>query len=354
MIKIFYSASLFLFFFFNSCCRSPDSLDLMTTQINQNVYTNINSVLIWQGGQLRYEHYFNGFGRDSLHDTRSSFKSITSLLMGIAIDQGLVRDVYQKVYSFFPEYQDSLQMDKRKKGMTIKNLLEMQSGYDCDEWDDVKDCESEMIKSEDWVKFSLSLPMKNDPGKVWAYTSCNPMVISGVIAKASGVSIMDFAKKFLFDPLGITGYTWTLDPAGHGMTAGSFYIRPLDMLKIGELVLDKGVWNGKRIVSEKWLEESTRTTIPIPDFSYVRFSRNTEAIPQPSFYGYYWYSETVKTKKFQEDLLFASGNGGQYIMIIKNLGMVIVFTQSNYNHWQAKRAFDLLIKYILPSFEPKN
>lgn len=331
--------------------RQQALFDSLTKAIEHNVYPNIHSVLISKGNNLIYEQYFKGFKKDSLHDSRSSFKSITSLLAGIAIDWGLIKDVNQKVYSFFPEYKTFDNYDDRKKNMTVKNLLEMRSGFDCEEFNDTKDCEDAMADSRDWVKFSLDLPMKNDPGKVWAYTSCDPMIISGVISHVAHISIMDFAKKYLFGPMGITNYRWTVDPSGHGMTAGSFYIKPNDMLKIGQMVKDGGMYKGKRIISAKWIKESTDATIPIPDFSFIKSSKSTIAIPQPTYYGYYWYREQLKTNAYAEDLLFASGNGGQYIMVIKKLDMVIVFTQGNYGKRQAKQAFDIVARYILPPYE---
>jgi CubicO group peptidase (beta-lactamase class C family) len=164
---------------------------------------------------------------------------------------------------------------------------------------------------------------------------------------------MDFAKKYLFDPLGIKHYRWTVDPSGHGMTAGSFYILSSDFVKIGQLILQKGMWNGQRIVSAAWLAQSTSTPIPIPNaFSFTSFSKSAVAIPQPSYYGYYWYKEEIRTTAFRENVLFASGNGGQYLMVIERLGLAVVFTQGNYNSWKAKKAFDLLAKFIIPAFEP--
>jgi CubicO group peptidase (beta-lactamase class C family) len=348
--------TLLLFVCFKANCQSQLNsrnalLKDMTNEVVANRYAKIHGILIAKNGKTLYEHYFNGFTRDSLHDSRSSFKSITSLLVGIAIDKGFIKDLNQKVYSFFPEYK-TIDDDLGKKEMTIKNLLEMESGFDCDEFsDNGVNCENTMDTTKDWVKFSLGLPMKNKPGKVWAYTSCDPMIISGILTNAAHMSVMDFADQYLFRPMGITHYKWTVDPAGHAMTAGSFYILPEDMLKIGCMVEDNGVWNGKRIVSAKWIIESTHTAIPIPDFSFVKISKSQVAIPQQAYYGYYWYSERVKTKDFTENVLFASGNGGQYIMIIKRLNLVVVFTQGNYDNWRAKRAFDILAKYILPVFE---
>jgi CubicO group peptidase (beta-lactamase class C family) len=326
-------------------------LQEMNTAIGQNEYTGIHSVLIARGNKLLYKHYYNGFNQDSLHDSRSSFKSVTALLVAIAIDQRLIKSTAEKVYSFFPQYTSFKNDDPRKRAMTVQNLLDMESGFDCEEFNDSKNCEDEMASNKDWVKFSLDLPMKNTPGTVWAYTSCNPMILSGVISRVAHMSVMDFAKKNLFDPLGIHHYKWTVDPSGNGMTAGSFFIRPADMLKIGQMVRDKGKWSGKQVISTKQIEAFTRATIPIPDFSFAKLAGSKIAIPQPTFYGDYWYREQVKTPILQEDVLFASGNGGQYIFIVERLDLVIVFTQGNYGSRKAKQAFDLLARYILPSFE---
>lgn len=324
----------------------------MTDSISHSHYPGIHSVLISKNNQLVYEQYFNGYTQDSLHDSRSSFKSITSLLIGIAIDKGFIKNVNQKVYEFFPEY-PSLKTDPLKKLLTIKNLLEMKSGFDCEEFNDTKDCEEEMSLTKNWVAHSLNLPMKNKPGEIWSYTSVDPVILSGVISKAANMSIMDFAKKYLFDPLGITSYKWTIDPSGNGMTGGSFYIRPIDMMKLGQLVKNKGVWKKKQIISKKWIAESTICDILIPDFSNMKSSRSKIGIPQPTYYGYYWYRETIKTNDFQENLLFASGNGGQFIFIIESLNLTVVFTQGNYGSFKGKQAFEILAKYIIPNFKTK-
>lgn len=326
-------------------------LDSLTLTARSNDYAGIHSIVISKDGKSVYEQYFNGWTRDSIHDSRSAFKSITSILVGIAIDKGFIKDVNQKVYSFFPEYNNFSGNNAWKKDMTIDDLLRMKAGFDCEEFNDGKDCETDMMDSKDWVKYSLNIPMKNKPGSVWAYNSSAPMIMSGIISRTAKMSIMDFAKKYLFEPLGIKHYRWTVDPAGHGMTAGSFYIQPSDMLRIGELILQKGMWQGKRIVSAEWVAKSTSAPVPIQDFSFMKFSRSAVAIPQPSFYGYYWYKEEFRTKNFRENVIFASGNGGQYIMIIERLGIVVAFMQGNYSSWKAKKAFDLMARFIIPAFE---
>ncbi|MBC8986352.1 serine hydrolase [Pedobacter sp. N36a] len=191
-------------------------------------------------------------------------------------------DVNQKVYEFFPEY-PFLKSDPNKKLMTLKNLLEMKSGVDCEEFNGTKDCEEGMEWSKNWVKYALELPMKNKPGIEWSYTSMDPVILSGVISKATGMSVMDFADKYLFKPLGISKYRWTLDPSGNAMTGGSFYIRSVDLIKLGQLVKDKGIYNRKQVISKKWIVESTLCDIAIPDFSNMKSSRSKAGIPSLLF-----------------------------------------------------------------------
>lgn len=330
-----------------TCAGAQNKFTQMERAVQAGQYPNVHSILVSQNGQMVYEQYFNGFKSDSLHDTRSAFKSVTSLLAGIAIDKGLIKDVDQKVAGFFPE-DTAFGSHPLKRKMSIRDLLEMRPGFDCEEWDGTRDCESDMEKARDWVSFSLALPMKNPPGTVWAYTSCAPMIISGVIEKASGMTVMDFARKYLFSKLGITRYRWTVDPSGHGMTAGSFYIAPKDMLKIGQLVLNQGEWHGEQIVSRAWIRESTHAQILIPDGSFVKTSRSSAATPQPAYYGFQWYNEVIQTKSGSYPVIFASGNGGQYIMIVEPLKIVAVFTQGNYGKRVAKQAFDIMAQYVLP------
>lgn len=133
------------------------------------------------------------------------------------------------------------------------------------------------------------------------------------------------------------------------MTGGYFYILPADVVKIGQMVRDQGRWKGKQVISKNWIHKSTAASIPIPDFSFVKSSKSKIAIPQQTYYGNYWYNEKLKTANLEEDLIFASGNGAQYIFILKRLNLAVVFTQGNYGSWKARSAFDILAQYILPA-----
>lgn len=328
-------------------------LDSISIAARNGTYPNIDGVIISQNGKVVYEDYFNGLKKDDKHDTRSSFKSYTGLLTGIAIDKGVIKSEKEKAYPFFKSYGSFANPDPRKDNMTVEDLLAMKSGYDCEEFYSTKDCEDVMEGSKDWVKFSLDLPMAASPGTVWKYTSCNMMVLGGVIAQASGKTVQQFAAENLFDPLGITDYKWTVDAAGHGTTAGSFYIRPVDMLKIGELVLNKGKWQGKQVVSEGWIDKMTAPITKIDSFSFMKGSKTKLAVGQPAYYGYTWYRERIVTDKFSEVVIFASGNGGQYIMVIERLGLVVVFTGNSYNNWRSKLPWEVMVRWVLPYFKNK-
>jgi len=325
------------------------TFDKMVEDINGGSYPKIHSVIVANKNKILFEEYFNGHEASKLHDTRSAFKSFTSLLTGIAIDKKIIKSVDEKVVSYFPEYKDIKNWDDRKADITIKHLLTMSSGLKCEEFFDVGPyCEDDMWESKDWVKYSLDLAVSHNPGKHWAYTSSEPMILGGLISNASDKTIMQFAKESLFEPLNITDYKWTIDPEGRGMTAGSFFMKSSDMVKIGQLVLNKGKWKGKQIVSEEWLEESTNATWPLEKFSFTRFSGYRDATPHDTKYGYYWYREKLTTKNIDTEVLFASGNGGQYIMIIEGYDLVVVFNGGNYGNWRGKLPFKLLLKYILP------
>ncbi len=327
-------------------CQGQNTTTLLINdlkkRVEDGVYPNIDGILVEQGNTLILEAYFNRFERDSLHDTRSSFKSITSLLAGIAIDKKLI-GLDDPMGRFFPELQNTDKAD-----ITVRHLLEMRSGLNCEEFYGIgPECEDEMWETKDWIAYCLNVEVKSLPGINWSYNSNEPMLIGEIISRASGMTIMDFAEKYLFSPLGIEGYRWTISPKGRGMTAGSFYIKPGDMLKIARLVHQEGKWEEKQLVSKAWIEASTKCDITI-DFSFTRYSKMANAKYESAKYGYFWYRENLQYKDIETEVLFASGNGGQYMMILPEYNTKVVFTGSNYGNWRGKLPFEILLKYIIP------
>lgn len=340
-----------LLLFFTSCHaqqvnKSP--IEELKEKVADKTYPKIDAIIVEQNDTIIMEEYFNGFKKESQHDTRSSFKSITSLLAGIAIDKKLIA-LDDRLGRFFPELKD-----ERKRNISIQNLLEMRSGLNCEEFYDIGPvCEEKMVETEDWIAYCLGVDLIREPGQNWSYNSNEPMLVGEIIARASGMSIMEFAKENLFQPLGIIDYKWTVSPKGQGMTAGSFYMRPGDMLRIIDLVRNKGNWKGRQIVSADWIARSTDCRIVI-DFSFTRYSRIANASYASARYGFFWYKEQLRYKDIDTEVLFASGNGGQYMMLLPAYNLTAVFTGSNYSNWRGKLPFEMLLKYIIPAIEKEK
>ncbi|WP_271766174.1 serine hydrolase domain-containing protein [Aquimarina algiphila] len=316
--------------------------------IASDKYPNIDGIVVAKDDKIIIEEYFNGFEKDSLHDTRSSFKSVTSLLAGIAIDKGLFK-VENKIEEFIPEWKN----DPRGK-ITIKNLLEMKSGLACEGFFGIgPDCESDMWETEDWLSYILNIPLRHNPELNWAYTSMEPELVGIIISRTSGMTLMEFAKTHLFTPLGIENYKWYITPNGGGYAAGSFNMKPIDMLKIAQLVLNKGNWGEQQIVSEKWIDESTNCKIDV-EMSFVRFAQTQNAKYTTANYGYLWYRELLQYNDIKTEALFASGNGGQYMIILEDYNTAIAFTGSNYGNWRGKLPFEIILKYLIPILEEKK
>lgn len=314
-------------------------------KIIDNTYPKIDAVIVEHNNSILLEEYFNGFNKSSRHDIRSSFKSVTSLLAGIAIDKKLIA-LDDRLERFFPELQD-----ENKGNISVQNLLEMRSGLNCEEFYGLGPyCEDEMTETEDWVAFCLGVDLIQSPGVNWSYNSIVPMLIGEIITRASGMTVMEFAERNLFQPLGIEDYKWTTSPKDQGMTAGSFFMKPMDMLKIIDLVRNNGEWKGKQIVSSEWIETSTDCDIVI-DYSFTRYSRIPNAKYESARYGFFWYREKLKHKDIDTEVMFASGNGGQYMMSVPEYNLTAVFTGSNYGNWRGKLPFEILLKYIIPAIE---
>ena len=334
----------------------PDRIGEMLRAVEAGAFTKVDSILIARNGKLILEAYFNGFNRETKHNIKSAFKSLTSAMLGIAIDKGVVAGVSQPISAFFPDYWPRMQGDHDMKSrVTLGHLLTMTAGFGkAPGLDD----------AEDWVAFALDRPMAGEPGTTYAYADANPILIGGAIAQAAGEPVPGFARRHLFAPLGITDYCWTLTPKGRAMTDGSFYMRPRDMLTFGQVYMNGGVWRGRRVISEAWVRESTSYYMEFARLAAERWETKpapNEAAPQPLYprwsmlnrrgYGYYWWivgAPPGYDTRF--DAYYANGDGGQKIVNLPSLGMVVVFTGSHYGEpIGAEQPWRLLHGYILPA-----
>lgn len=303
----------------------------------KNKENEIHSVLLIKNDRLIIEEYFKEHSADQPHDLRSTTKSIRSILLGIAIDKGFIEDINDPMSKYLKSPMPKKNLDKRKNNITIKNLLTMSSGLDCNDWNKKsKGQEDKVYKKKDWLQYTLDLPLVNEPGAVSNYCSMGVVLIAEIICQASGMTIDKFAEKYLFSPMGIDNINWGHTSDKEIIPSGKrLYMTSRDMAKIGQLVLNKGKWNGKKIVSENWIEESTTPKTKITGIDY----------------GYLWWNIPFKVNDKIVVSKTATGNGGQYIMILPRLDMVVVFTGGAYNSQDDKLPFAMLNDIFLPTFD---
>jgi CubicO group peptidase (beta-lactamase class C family) len=301
-------------------------LTKLAKSLETNQYPGTDSFLVVKDGLLIQELYFNNFNRDKVHDLRSATKSITSALVGIAIDQGAIEGVNKPVFpSFVNEYSDIDEWVDGKNDITIKHLLTMTSGLSCDDNNVFSPGnEDVMYGYRDWVKFILDLPLISEPGSKWAYCTGGVVSLGAMIEDSTGIQTENFASSYLFEPLGIRNYHWEFTPTGRVDTGGHIHMTPRDMAKIGQLFLQKGLWNEQSLISKKWILESTSGQVT-----------NGEGY----FYGYLWWRALMNDTHV---FYYARGNGGQFITIIPHLELVVVSTGNNYGSNVSSQFFNML------------
>lgn len=342
--------------------KDKQLIEQLFSAIENGQYPATNAILIAQNDSLLFERYYNGYGKDSLQDVRSTTKSITALLAGIAIDQGLLH-TEDPVLKRLPQYNKTNldNWDDRKDQISIEDLLTMRTGIACEQFfGDMgfPDCEETMFDQDDWVKYGLDQKMAFAPKEQWLYTGTAPMIMGAVISETAQLSIAEFASNYLFTPIGITSnYQWAKNRVtGRYFTAGNLRISPRNMLTIGQLVINKGKHKGQQVISETMINQILDTKVALPqDYSFFKTAANTWPNQSSAFYGYYWYTETAKINGQEITIKFTFGNGGNYILLVPQLdNLVLVFTGSNYGKPVLnKQAFDMIYKYILPYFLKK-
>jgi CubicO group peptidase (beta-lactamase class C family) len=326
-------------------------------------YEEVHSILIYRDGKLVFEEYFKGhifkydtvnntnhhgdlvaWDRTMLHNVMSVTKSITSACIGIAVDNGFIGSVHQSIFDYLPNYQH-LKKDGKDK-ITIEHLLTMTSGLSWNEWalpySNPKNDVIMMALAEDPVIYYLNKPLLDEPGTSFNYAGGSNILLGEILRNATKMNIDEFSGKYLFGPLGIAQYFWTKYRNGVIDAAGSIKITPRDMAKIGVTFLNRGVWKGKRVISEEWVDKSA-----------VSFRGNSWMNDWDDHYGMRGYSYSWWTHQFVRsgnriNMFYAAGWGGQFIMVIPELNTVGVFTCGNYTAYRPP--FEILKKFILPAF----
>ena len=309
--------------------------------------------MIVKNDKLVFEEYFSGhdflyngqnfhgnyieFDRNTRHDTHSATKSFTSILVGIAIEKGFIQSTADKIFNYFPDYVNL--SDQQKEKITVKHLLTMSSGFEWNEWDvPISQNNHDIIRlifSSDPVYYILNKPVVTEPGTVFYYNGGTVDLLGQIVKRASGMEVENFSNTYLFGLLGITNYNWqTMYGSGVTCCHGDVYITPRDMAKIGYLYLKKGIWNGTRIISEEWVNNSIQKHITPPvNWAYG--------------YGYLWWLRSYFTGSRFYFTINAEGWGGQQIIIIPSENMVVVFTGANYVSNPPND--EIMNSYILPA-----
>jgi CubicO group peptidase (beta-lactamase class C family) len=268
----------------------------------------LHSFLIVRNGVVVLDAYFYPYSGREGHDVASVTKSFTSAAIGIAMEQGYIKSVDQKVLSLLPLA--SADADPRRQSLSIRHLLTMTSGLDCDTEGGEKALQA-MRHSADWAAFALALPMRAEPGSQYAYCSCNNHLLSSILTAATGKSLLEFAQKNLFQPIGITDVIWPADPNGRTHGWGDLHLHPHDMARLGLLYLNQGRWADAQIVPADWVRESSKAIVTV-----------REGVG----YGYSWWINTARPPIFE-----AVGRGGQRIAVLPKENIVVVFTGGGAN-----------------------
>ena len=327
-----------------------NKLRAMETAISGGEFKKIGSVVIGRHGQVVYEHYFEGDAA-TLRDTRSATKSLTGALVGIAIQEKKIPGVNARILELLPERARRTQnMDPRKARITVEDFLTMSSVLECDDWNDAsRGNEERMYIVEDWAQFILDLPIRGrmrvgeakpepEHGRNFSYCTGGVFTLSEVLTRATGKRTDRYAQEKLFEPHGIQRAEWVFSPLDVPQTGGGLRLASGDLLKIAQLYLNGGTWNGKRVLDEAWVKASTT--------AHARIDETTE-------YGYLWWLRSFQSGGKSYRCFAMMGNGGNKVVAIPELDLAVVITSTNYNtrgmHEQTDK---LLTEYILAAVKP--
>ncbi len=295
---------------------TPEKQDMDSTALDRitgfvrDSGLEVDSVIVIRHGYIVYEKYFRPpWNKDRIHNMHSCTKSIMGSLVGIAVQQGKIKSFNDKMVDYFPN-RTIQNLDERKKSVTLLNLMTMKGGFDWPErtypYTDPRNPVIQALRSNDPIQFVLDRPMAAQPGTIWAYNGGFSQIFSAIVTNKTGMTTLEFAKKNLFGPLGITNFAWRTDRQGIYDAAGGLSMTPRDMAKYGYLILNRGVWEGKQIIPADFIAESVKTQTP--------FNPNAG-------YGYQsWWTVPL------DGYYYAAGIKGQKIYVMEKQDMVLVTT----------------------------
>jgi len=297
----------------------------------------IHGLLIARHGKLVLEEYFHGEHRDHLHETRSAAKSVTATLIGAAMQAGAPLEVSTPVYQVMSGGGFPADLEPRKRAMTLENLLTMSSGYYCDDSNpDAPGNENGMWdrNEPDFVQYTLTVPMAFAPGDTAIYCSANPNLALAVLGRATAEFPLYLFDRLLARPMQIDRYGWITDPSGNPYGGGGVQFLPRDFLKFGQLMLDDGMWQGRRILGSAFVERASSPLYRMGDRGY----------------GYLWWGADMPYGEDTVSTFSALGNGGQNLTVVPELDLVILAFGGNYasRGWQYMQA-EFIPGLVLPA-----
>ena len=310
----------------------PHLFENALTEIRSQLY--LVSFLVVRNGCLVAEEYFN-WDRNDGYDIRSATKSIVSGLVGIAIKEGFIDSLDQPMIDFYPEY-NTPSLDPKKREITIRHLLMMKAGFDRD-----ANVDPIISESSNWIREIIRLPLVNDPGETFTYSTMGAHLLSGIITKATHMSTRSFSETYLCNPLDISIRYWDQDPQGIYFGGGSMYMTSRDLARFGYLYLNGGEANGDQFFTDDWIEASFQNHI---DETWEW------GVVENMGYGFLWWLGSIGGYEIR----YAFGYAGQSVILFPELNMVIVTTcmfpfTGEMADEQAQSIFELIANYIIPA-----
>ncbi|GLR17227.1 serine hydrolase domain-containing protein [Portibacter lacus] len=314
---------------------NEEKIEALNKRIASKIFKDITSIVVIKDGKLLLEEYFNDTYRNTKHNTRSVGKSFMSAIMGIAIDEGHIKNEDQKLGDFY-DLKKFKNYSSDKDDVTIKDLLTMSSGFEGDDGNlDSPGNEEYMYPTKNWVKFALDQPMVEQ--RTWKYFTAGSVVLGDIIHQSVPGGLEKYAEVNFFEPLGIQDYQWQYTPQKVANTAGGIQMNALDFAKLGQLYKQEGNWNGQQIISKAWVEKSISKQVKIP--------RNED-----DYYGYQFWNKTFFIDGKSYEASYCTGTGGNKIYIFKDIPFVIVITSKAYRLPQAhSQVRKMMEDYILPA-----
>lgn len=325
-------------------------LAALDAAVAAGTYKQVTSVLVAQDGKLIYERYFDGQGADALRNTRSATKTIAGMLAGAAVDRGRLT-VATPVLPLLARGKPVANPDPRKDAITVEDLLTMSSPLECDDDNSFsRGNEERMYLVEDWTGFLVDLPIRGFPawvakpaaspyGRAWSYCTAGVAALGVALERATGRPTPDFAREVLFGPLGIERVEWQHQPLGPAMTGGGLSLRSRDLLKLGQLYLDGGRWNGRQVISTDWVRRST-----------APHANAREAVD----YGYLWWLQTFQVGGAPLKTWGMYGTGGNKLYVVPGRRAVVLVTTTNFGVKGASDLTDrLFVDHVVPALGPR-